>query len=134
VLRGCTSLRFAALQVEDLSQQLRVLLKEQMRRAHGGASDSFMTVGAVSPPTASRRGSAPTVIPGRFADDLAAVQQLEPDDVISENLVSFKDIAELQTRNVQLLRVVRQLSDNCAAGLSKRQADIEDAAAAGLQV
>jgi hypothetical protein len=30
--------------------------------------------------------------------------------------------------------VVRQLSDNCAAGLSKRQADIEDAAAAGLQV
>lgn len=34
-----------------------------------------------------------------------------PGDVVSENLVVFKDVAELQVRNQQLLTVIRELSD-----------------------
>ncbi len=59
---------------------------------------------------------------------------LDPHDVISENLVTFRDIVELQSRNTQLLRVVRQLSKQREEDLVGRQAEVESAAAAGLQV
>ncbi|DBA02235.1 TPA: hypothetical protein N0F65_007645 [Lagenidium giganteum] len=35
----------------------------------------------------------------------------EHGDVVSENLVVFKDVEELQTRNMQLLKVIRELSE-----------------------
>ncbi len=115
----------------DLSHQLRLLLKEHLRRTHGSVPEST--------PGGPFRGGAleavsPLVPPARLADDLDAVGAMDPDDVISENLVTFRDIVELQTRNTQLLRVVRQLSKQREQDLVGRQAEMESMAAAGLQV
>ena len=117
-------------QVEDLSHQLRIIMKEQLRLSRGTVVDGHGAVSMASP----ARTAASVVPPSRFDDDLEAVNSLDPDDVISENLVTFRDITELQTRNVQLLRVVRQLSASRSEDMSARQAEVEAAASAGLQV
>ncbi len=115
-----------------------MLMKEQLRRSRGTFVDStgavvssHLSVSAVSPVRASRASLLP---PSRFEDDLDAAKSLEAEDVISENLVTFHDIVELQTRNAQLLRVVRQLSAQYADALESRQSQAESAASAGLQV
>lgn len=112
-------------EVVDLSTQLRVLLKEHIRltRAAGIRDDTI------------EGDSNALLFPRKsLEEELKAASSLDPDDVISHNLVSFKDVAELQTRNVQLLRVVRQLSKERSEELTKSAAEAEAAASTGLQV
>eukprot|EP01041_Mallomonas_annulata_P007955 gene7955-16288_t len=73
------------LQNKDLSAQLQHLLKKSIEGKYGSLPD-------VSEP--SKRSSS------------------TPSDVISEHLVTFNDIIEIQTRNIQLLRTIRKISDD----------------------
>jgi hypothetical protein len=131
-------------QIQDLSQQLRLLLKEQGRKSRATFVDSHghlvstpsatsSAVVAVSPMV--QRSGAQLLPPIRFQDDVDASVALDPDDVISQHLVGFADIVELQTRNVQLLRVVRQLSKQRSDDDgSQRAPDADASTAAELKV
>ena len=96
-------------QVADLSRQVQLLLKEQLNGTPRGG------VAAVSPPRAG--GSSAT----------------DAHDVISENLVTFKSVQELQVRNQQLLKVLRQLTDDRKADLDAGRAVAQQAAQATLK-
>ncbi len=102
--REVTSLKQTA---ADLGLQVQVLLRQQLK-------DNL------------RRGSSgAAIVP---ADDFPnGGGSLEPSAVISQHLVSFHDVAELQQRNKQLLRVVRKLSEE---RVSVEKANMDASAAA----
>jgi len=81
---------------DDLSRQIRLLLwKRQSKKRGPGDSDSPVSTSSF----------------GRSVD---------ADSVISEHLVTFASVEELQERNQQLLRVVRRLSKKHEAFLENR--------------
>ncbi len=109
-------------EVQDLCTQIRALLAEHARSSKGTVLEMSSDAASLFlAPSAS------------FSEEVKSLAALEPDDVISHNLVSYKDLGELQTRNVQLLRVVRQLSKQRAEELARGAAEAEAAAAAGLK-
>ncbi len=86
--REVTSLKQTA---ADLGLQVQILLRQQLKDNLG------------------RGSSGAAIVP---ADDFpSSGGSVEPSAVISQHLVSFRDVAELQQRNEQLLRVVRKLSE-----------------------
>ena len=91
--------RALRLDVQDLSRQVQTLLKEVYSN-EANANSSYYPAGGEA-----RQGS---LLIGNVGDEFYR----NTDDVISENLVTFRNIAELQLRNKQLLAVVRQLSDD----------------------
>ncbi len=110
-------------EVQDLSTQIRMLLAEHARVTKGTSFEMSGDAASIfAVPSTS------------LVDEVKSLAALDPDDVISHNLVSFKDLTELQTRNVQLLRVVRQLSKQRSEELARSAAEAEAAAAAGLKV
>ncbi len=89
----------------DLGLQVQVLLRQQLKENLG------------------RGSSGAAIIP---ADDHPS-GGIEPSVIISRHLVSFRDVAELQQRNEQLLRVVRKLSEE---RVSVEKANLDASAAA----
>ncbi len=103
VEREVTSLKQVA---ADLGLQVQVLLRQQLKDNLG-------------------RSSGAAIVP---ADDFPnGSGSVEPSAVISQHLVSFHDVAELQQRNEQLLRVVRKLSEE---RVSIEKANMDASAAA----
>lgn len=85
-------------QNKDLSDQLQHLLYTDFQKTHGSG-----------------------IIPSPISNDRSMVSV---DDVISEHLLTFDDIAGLQTKNMQLVAVVRKLSadqENAVAKLNAMQ-------------
>lgn len=83
-------------EIKDLQRQVQLLLREveQINPSVPG--------GIGSPLTGDDDGS---IVPSMPDDDLSAADQL-----ISANLVTFRNVRELQARNQQLIRVVRELT------------------------
>ncbi|XP_023233101.1 nucleoprotein TPR-like [Centruroides sculpturatus] len=77
-------------QLSDVSQQVCVLLKEVEEARAGHASSRSLTEEEI----------------------VSSTDETTADKVISKHLVTFRDIEELQTKNQQLLAVVRELSEN----------------------
>ena len=110
--------------IADLNRQVQILLKENMNAGSGAAGDCgrillSSSVGKVGPS------------PG-YRDGAPNAQVATADDVISENLVTFKNIRELQVRNQQLLRVIRRLSDDRESQALERTATADQAVEASL--
>lgn len=128
-------------EVADLARQVRLLLKEQLNIGGGGGGGAGGLFGAgvastpiarralraVSPPSA---GAAVTPATAASRDDA----NLDADAVISEHLVSFKDVSQLQSRNQQLLRVVRQLTAERKAEIEASQQSADRANKTALKV
>lgn len=125
-------------EVADLARQVRLLLKEQLNIGGGGGGGLFgagaaatpiarRALRAVSPPSA---GAAVTPATAASRDDA----NLDADAVISEHLVSFKDVSQLQSRNQQLLRVVRQLTAERKAEIEASQQSADRANKTALKV
>ncbi|CAM9260741.1 unnamed protein product [Chrysoparadoxa australica] len=87
----------------DLGRQVQLLLKQQLESKLGRvpAGQDEMQVAIVE----------------------AQPRELSSDVVISEHLVTFKDVMELQTRNKQLLKVVRRLSQEREEALAATAAE-----------
>jgi nucleoprotein TPR len=66
-------------------------------------------------PTASAAAFAP------YSSTASASGTMTANQVISDRLVTFKDIQELQEKNAQLLRLVRELSEERETGDSSKQ-------------
>jgi nucleoprotein TPR len=83
---------------EDLSRQVQSLLQEQMKRFDQvqDNDDRYLSIGESSRPVFSAN------------------------DAITDNLVTFKNVGDLQRRNQQLLAVVRALSDDKEAEIAAR--------------
>lgn len=127
-------------EVADLARQVRLLLKEQLNLGGGGGGGGGLfgagaaatpiarrALRAVSPPSA---GAAVTPATAASRDDA----NLDADAVISEHLVSFKDVSQLQSRNQQLLRVVRQLTAERKAEIEASQQSADRANKTALKV
>lgn len=86
-------------QVRDLSSQVKMLVMEVHLRDQG--------VDELSP---ERRRQLERVAQGQL-DDEAADGMTDTDRFISENLVTFKNVVELQEQNKNLIKVTRELGD-----------------------
>ena len=86
-------------QLRDLSSQVKMLVMEVHLRDQG--------VDELSP---ERRRQLERVAQGQL-DDEAADGMTDTDRFISENLVTFKNVAELQEQNKNLIKVTRELGD-----------------------
>lgn len=89
----------------DLSNQIQHILKKYYDVQHGAAppsSTSFKAIGN------NRQSLTPNKVVAlvETSDEMTDT----PNDIISNFLVTFDDIKELQVRNTQLLQVVRKLS------------------------
>ena len=99
-------------QNSDLSQQVQHLLRRQMELSYGSGGQRVALIGF---------------------DESSSSSTSSASDVISERLVTFEDIGELQTRNMQLLQVVRKLSEEQeqslgeAGGAGDLQASLQQA-------
>ncbi len=93
----------------DLGIQVQVLLRQQLKENLG------------------RHGSGAMIVP---SDDSPNGDGVDPSAAISQHLVSFHDVAELQQRNEQLLRVVRKLSEE---RVSVEKANFDASAAADAE-
>ena len=96
--------------IADLNRQVQILLKENMKfgsKPRGVRGDRMLLSSSIGKS-------------GSMARSRTASHRSTADDVISENLVTFKNIRELQVRNQQLLRVVRRLSDDREAATLAR--------------
>ncbi|XP_054717730.1 nucleoprotein TPR-like [Uloborus diversus] len=74
-------------QVLDLNRQVQVLLKE-VEEARGGS-----------------------ISHNKQDEEVSSTNDMTADQVISRHLVTFRDIEEIQTKNQQLLTVIRELSE-----------------------
>lgn len=126
-------------EVADLARQVRLLLKEQLNIGGGGGGGGLFGAGAAATPIARRAlravsppsaGAAVTPATAASRDDA----NLDADAVISEHLVSFKDVSQLQSRNQQLLRVVRQLTAERKAEIEASQQSADRANKTALKV
>jgi hypothetical protein len=88
--------RIADQQVKDLSRQVQLLLKAQVERARGRPLLTGGPAPLALPPSTTGAGA------GAEAGAVA---------VLSEELVTFTDIQQLQTRNTQLLLTVHKLQE-----------------------
>lgn len=86
-------------QLRDLSSQVKVLLMEAHLQAHGHDEAS-----------AERHHQLERLAYGPM-DDESAEGLTDTDRLISENLVAFKSIAQLQEQNSNLLKLTRELGD-----------------------
>jgi len=89
-------------QVEDLSRQVQLLLHERMKARAAEAGTERAIVLASSSSQRQSRAALPA------STNQAASRNL------AESLLTFKDVQELQTRNAELLAVVRKLTDEKA--------------------
>ena len=101
-------------QTEDLSRQVQVLLKE--------VEDIKAGRGAVS--TRAPHPSVPAVSSGSVID---------ASNVITEHLVTFHDIKEIQEQNIRLLAVSRQLGEDNEARMSELKGRLEEENARSAQ-
>ncbi len=99
-------------QNKDLSEQLQHLLFTNFQKAHGSR--------ILSSP-ADRNQTAPGAV------------VKSADDVISEHLLTYDDIMELQTRNAQLVKVIRRLSADQESAVAKLNAMNQGGAGLGTQ-
>ncbi len=86
---------------DDLSRQVQTLLRQQAEASRGGA------------------------LPEAPRHDAGAPAALDAQAVISERLVTFRDIVEIQQRNAELLRVVRALGAEKEAETASRVREVE---------
>ena len=96
-------------QNKDLSEQLQHLLFTNFQKAHG----------------AGIMASPGKIAPGSLVKSA--------DDVISEHLLTYDDIIELQTRNSQLVKVIRRLSADQESAVAKLNAMNQGGAGMGGQ-
>jgi nucleoprotein TPR len=89
-------------QVEDLSRQVQLLLHERMKARAAEAGTERAIVLASSSSQRQSHAALPA------STNQAASRNL------AESLLTFKDVRELQTRNAELLAVVRKLTDEKA--------------------
>lgn len=87
-------------QLRDLSSQVKMLVVEIHLRDQG--------VDELSP---ERRRQLERVAQGQLDDDEPTDGTTDTDRFISENLVTFKNVAQLQEQNKNLIKVTRELGD-----------------------
>jgi len=97
-------------QVQDLSRQVQLLLHERMkaRAAEAGMDRAIM---ASQQQQQQQQQQQRLALPPSTTTTTTSV---------GESLVTFRDIQELQTRNTELLAVVRKLTDDKAAQQAER--------------
>ncbi|KAK9235419.1 hypothetical protein V1525DRAFT_269400 [Lipomyces kononenkoae] len=105
-------------QVHDLSRQVQQLLIELQSQNSGGGPLSAADLAAL------RR---------MIADTSSTEVQSDTDELISQRLVTFKNLIELQQQNQNLLRVTRELGDRLERSEAETQRKIEDLEAAAIQ-
>eukprot|EP00899_Mesostigma_viride_P025375 jgi/Mesvir1/6021/Mv00765-RA.1 len=101
-------------QWQDASHQVRQLLDELQRLKQGGHGGNDRD---------------PARVLARDGGENAIVTA---DDVITERLVSFRDISELQERNAQLLALTRQLGEEAERELAKAKSEYDASLQSGL--
>lgn len=120
-------------EVGDLARQVQGLLRGQLSGGPGGASP-YRSPGAAhmsgfAPATPAKSPFAKSSNPPGSAMAAAQGGMVTAQAVISENLVTFNDIPQLQARNQQLLKVVRRLSEAKEDQLESKVNDTENALA-----
>lgn len=109
----------AAAQVRDLTTQVRSLLQHAADGADAGAGAGVGAGagagGKVAWP-ASDEALVAAIVDGGAS---GSPSDADPQPLIDEQLVAFKDVAELQSRNAQLLRVLRQVVRQAGTSLSR---------------
>lgn len=105
-------------QLRDLSAQIKVLLMEQHLRDQGESNYDRMDLERVA------RGE---------IDDMAMEGMSDTQKLISENLTTFKNIDELQEKNVTALRMLRELGEQMESQEAREKQKIQEAEHAELE-
>jgi len=139
----------------DLSRQLQLVLHEAQRRAaaetprqrSGGTAYGLAALRAppptpasgVPPPLFGMGGAgspatplAPAPFGGAAVEAEAPADLATPGGVISARLVPFRDVAEMQQRNAELLRAMRRLGDAHETALREKEQAASTAVAAAM--